>query len=336
MSRTTITRRSAAQTTSRARPPPRPKTAAPAPLRPPAWKSAPAPGGTSDGFVSSARPAGYSADLSSLDPAALATLKGGSPQQQRLAVTIERARAAYGPLLTSGARVTVSTPPGNGGEPVLTLVAKGFDATRPFSVQTHFHGWNSSVAEPAAHGAQVTTSITAALARDPQGVFVLPECANIPTNSRPVAPGAQNVTVKTDWSNVQDITATTHDALAAAGIAAEPAQRIVSAHSGGGRALGYAMQRHADGSGLKADRVELYDCLYAAPAGTLSARSALQAWLGTPTGAQVQHVTYFEGTGGNGEKPNAALLQTLGARYEHHGVVAHDATVAQNLGRPRG
>jgi hypothetical protein len=280
-------------------------------------------------------PAPYSADVSQVSPAELLALEAGTPQQKRLAITIERARDAYAGLLTGGAKVVVSTPAGNGGEPVLTLVPKGFDASQPFRVQTHYHGWNSSVAEPKAHAAGVTASIEDSFAKDAQTVFVLPECKNVPTNAKPAWAGHQNVNVQTDWSNVSDIAATTTAALTAAGVDAAPAERVLSAHSGGGRALGYAEAAHPDGSGLVADRIELYDCLYAAPAGTLSARAALEQWFATPSGAAAKHVTYFEGDGGNGEKPDAAFTRALGPRYEYHGHYTHNGTVAQNLGKAK-
>ncbi len=276
------------------------------------------------------------AEVSQVSLAELAALKAGTPPRQRLGITIERAKVAYAALLAGGAKVLVSCPAANGGEPVLTLVPKGFDASQPFRVQTHYHGWNSSVAEPVAHAAGVTAGLEDSFARDAQTLFVLPECRNVPTNSRPAWAGHQNVDLQTDWSNVKDIAGTTDSALAAAGVEARPSERVVSAHSGGGRALGYALQEKPDGSGLAADRLELYDCLYAAPAGTLSARAALELWFATPSGAAVKRVTYFEGDGGNGEKPDAAFQSALGPRYEYHGHYTHNGTVAQNLGKAKG
>src|SRR5947209_12648049 len=65
-----------------------------------------------------------------------------------LAQTIRKAQAAFGDLVAQGGRVTVSNSVGNGMQPVVTVVPPGFDASRPASVQTHYHGDRTSAAEP--------------------------------------------------------------------------------------------------------------------------------------------------------------------------------------------
>ena len=64
-----------------------------------------------------------------------------------------KATGLSGPSRAASSRchegVTVTTPAGNGGAPVLTLVPPGFDPSKPATVQTHFHGDHTSVAAPA-------------------------------------------------------------------------------------------------------------------------------------------------------------------------------------------
>jgi hypothetical protein len=276
-------------------------------------------------------------DLSRVTADQIAQLKKGSHDEQQLGATLERCQQAYGSLVQSGARVVVSTPAGNGGKPVVTLVPAGFDPSQPARVHTHYHGFNSSVAEPPGHAAGVTHSITASMARDPQTIFVLPECGNVPVTSThgAAAKSAATPAFHTDWSNVSNEASTTDDALAAAGYPnLNLSERVVSAHSGGGRALGYAMQHTPDGSGLEADRIELEDCMYSAPKGALSARDGLKQWAQTPNGQQLGVLVYYSGTGGNDAKPDAALKQLFAGRYVEHGGFEHNASCAKTLDQP--
>ena len=173
----------------------------------------------------------------------LAKLKQSSPALGR---TIEQAKATYAEFLnrTPPARITLTTSPGNGGSPVLTLVPPGFDPSKPATVQTHYHGDLTSVAAP--NGSH-TGNIREQLSRDPQRVWVLPEAQG-------------NVgSAGTNWNNVKDQAGTVSDALSGAGVtAASGTKYVVSAHSAGGRGLAAAMTSGT----LKADQLVLLDCLY--------------------------------------------------------------------------
>ncbi len=160
-----------------------------------------------------------------------------------LARTLEQAKSTWAEFL-SRARITLTTSSANDGAPTLTLVPPGFDATRPVTVQTHYHGDATSIA--AAAGPH-TFNIKEQLIRDPQRVWVLPEAkSNV---------GLGN----TNWNNVKDQAGTTRDALAGAGVVApNETTYVVSAHSAGGRALAAAMTSGT----LRADQLVLLDCLY--------------------------------------------------------------------------
>ncbi|MDP1827836.1 MAG: hypothetical protein Q8L48_31470 [Archangium sp.] len=187
-------------------------------------------------------------DVGSITRDELARLKQSSPA---LARTIEQAKSTYGDFLsrTPAARLTVTTPSGNGGAPVLTLLPPGFDASKPATVQTHFHGDHTSVAAP--NGSH-TGNIKEQLTKEPQRVWVLPEAQG-------------NVGgAGTAWNNVKDHAGTVRDALAGAGVsAASGTKHVVSAHSAGGRALAAAMTSGT----LKTDQLVLLDCLYEREAG---------------------------------------------------------------------
>lgn len=185
-------------------------------------------------------------DVGSITRDQLVKLRQSSPA---LARTIEQAKATYADFLsrTPPARITVTTSPGNGAAPVLTLVPPGFDPAKPATVQTHFHGDMTSVASPSGGH---TGNIKEQLTRDPQRVWVLPEAqGNVGTSG-------------TNWNNVKDQAATVTDALAGAGVTAIGTS-VVSAHSAGGRAIAAAM---ISGT-LKADQLVLLDCLYEREAG---------------------------------------------------------------------
>lgn len=287
--------------------------------------------GAGNGFE---RPEAGELDVTRVSARRLAAWRAGGLCAQQHAATVERARSAYARLLDMGARVLVARVGSNGGCPAVLLVPPGFQPASPHRVHVHFHGWNSSAAEPEGHPAGVSKAIARRFDRDARTVYVLPECENIPLNARPVWAGVQSVTVETSWANVESTSGTADELLAMAFGAAPRAssvEHVLSAHSGGGRALGYAMQRRPRGDGLRADRVELYDCLYGAPYGALSARQALKAWLRTPSGTAVRAVAYFEGNGGNGEKPDGELLRLLGPRFFHARGYSHNACIAENF-----
>ena len=184
-------------------------------------------------------------DVGTISKDELAKLRQSSPA---LARTIEQAKSTYAEFLsrTPAARITVSTSPGNGAAPVLTLVPPGFNPSRPVTVQTHFHGDMTSVASPSGPH---TGNIKEQLTKDPQRVWVLPEAqGNVGSSG-------------TNWNNVKDQAGTVKDALAGAGVTA--GTFVVSAHSAGGRAIAAAMT----GGTLKADQLVLLDSLYERDAG---------------------------------------------------------------------
>lgn len=151
---------------------------------------------------------------------------------------------AYAPL-----RVLAYRSPGNGERPVFAVFADGLDPSKPFRIQTHYHGLNG-LAESTPHRERVK-----ALAAT--GVVFLPEGRNLL---------ASNKASPERWTNVVDQARTTRDGEAAVQAALgrpgwSVAARVVSLHSAGGDVL----RRLADLSptkGLEADRLELLDCLY--------------------------------------------------------------------------
>lgn len=182
-------------------------------------------------------------DVGSMSADELGKLKRTNPS---LGKTIEDAKKTYGEFLsrTPPAKLMVTTTQANGGAPVLSIVPPGFDASKPATVQTHYHGDVTSVA--AANGSH-TGNMKEQLTKDPQRIWVLPEAqANVGASS-------------TNWNNVKDEAQTTRDALAGAGVTpSDGTKYVVSAHSAGGRALAAAMKADS----LKADQLVLLDCLY--------------------------------------------------------------------------
>ncbi|MBI4819833.1 MAG: hypothetical protein HY791_26405 [Deltaproteobacteria bacterium] len=214
---------------------------------------------------------------------------------RRLGATIVNARSAYKDLIAAGGRVSAIQSLGNGNQPVLVVMAPGFDASKPAIVHTHYHGWNSTVAEPLGHGAGTGARIRELQASNPQIIFVLPECANAPPNR-----GAY----QTNWGNVSSQARTTSDALASVGVTSV-AKFVVSAHSGGGAAIARAIAAHEDGSGLRADSLELLDSLY-------GSESAVASWAGTH-GGSLATVSYFRGT--NDTRRDRPIALAFGSRY---------------------
>jgi hypothetical protein len=259
-------------------------------------------------------------DAAQVDEAQLAALRSSrDPADQRLAQTLKCAKRRYVDLISRGGQVVVSASAGNGGQPVVTLIPAGLDPSKPVRVHTHYHGWSATVAGPGAMGDQRTERIGKVQSRDPQTIVVLPECANAPVNYGWNAPPEY----KTDWSNVKSQAQTVDDALAAAGIEAPIEQEVVSAHSGGGRALVNAIQGQADGSGLRADRLELMDCLY------LDTDSVIRQWGGgdhpTENGSALQSVVYYQAT--NEAQKYAQMDRDFAGRYEMRRIGDHNRTV---------
>jgi len=243
-------------------------------------------------------------DVASTTKSEIASMKRSrDPNVQLMGATIERAQKAYASQLASGARIVASAPKGNGGAPVLTMTAPGFDPQKPARVHTHYHGFSSTVAPEKGHSTGFNSRLDDIWKGDPQTVFVLPEAKN-------AKPGSY----KTDWSNVSNQRTTTNDALAAAGVS-NVGTRVVSAHSAGGTALARAMQSSKDGSGVQADRLELHDNFY-------GSEHAIAAWAKTPAGSVVKDVHYYRGTNDPKEHGDGGVKSAFGSKYTRHDVKA--------------
>jgi hypothetical protein len=219
------------------------------------------------------------------------------PAQRRLGHTIENAKAAYGDLLAKGARIVVTLNVGNGGEPVMTLTGPGFDPKRPARIHTHYHGDNATVGDPVGSKAGQNSRIRETLARDPQTVFVLPECKSAtPTVDSPQHDNYYHA----DWSNVKSQARTTDEALRAAGIT-KVEKETVSVHSRGGEVIQKLMHDDPSGKSLRADRLELHDSLY-------GSQGAVAAWGRTENGKHVDKVIYVHGTNADGRDKEIAKV----------------------------
>ena len=238
-------------------------------------------------------PGSYNA--AQISPDQLSKLKQSKdPQERLLGDTIERARANYKDLIKNGSEIIANRNAGNGGSPVLTILPPGFDPNKATRVHTHYHGWNSTVADPKSHEHGLTNRIEQIQKKaGPQTVFVLPEAAN-------ARPGAN----KTSWGNVRSQADTTNQALRDAGVT-NPGYRVVSAHSAGGQALQQSIDRNPKGSGLQADRLELLDSNY-------GSEHSIARWAGTESGQQVRSVNYFHASNSHSD---AGLRRAFGNRY---------------------
>ena len=211
--------------------------------------------------------------------------KSCDPAQQRLGHTIENAKASYGDLLGKGARIVVTLNAGNGGEPVMTLMGPGFDPKLPARIHTHYHGDNATVGDPVGSKAGQNSRIRETMARDPQSVFVLPECRSAtPDTDSPTHDNYYHA----DWGNVKSQADTTDAALKAAGIT-RVEKETVSVHSRGGEVIQKLMHDDPSGRSLRADRLELHDSLY-------GSQGAVAAWGHTDNGKRVDKVIYVHGT----------------------------------------
>ncbi|MBS2035728.1 hypothetical protein JST97_12125 [bacterium] len=245
-------------------------------------------------------------DVATITPEQLDALKHSKdPKDHALAATIQRSKAAYGDLMKNGSQIIANRQDGNDGQPVLTLLPPGFDPGRETRVHTHYHGYSATVADSKNHGAGLTNRIAEIQQRGgPQTVIVLPECAN-----------AQSGKYSTNWSNVKSQTDTTEGALKAAGVT-NPTYRVVSAHSGGGDALTYALAHGKNGAGVQADRLELQDCFY-------GSQGPVAQWAQTPNGQAVHSVVYLHGTN---DASDAGVRRAFGKRYVRQEYGNHDLT----------
>ena len=252
-------------------------------------------------------------DVGHSTPAQISELKKSSdPKMRLLGTTIEHAKSAYADTLANGGRITATASAGNGGNPVLTIVPPGFDATKPATVQTHYHGFYTTAAEPKGSQSQQTERIQALQKANPQTVVVLPECANAPANDS----RSEVNNLHSNWSGVSSEAQTTQDGLKAAGIA-NADRFVVSAHSAGGEALRNAIAKHSDGSGLRADRLELLDCLY-------GSESSIAGWAKTQNGTQCQSVFYGHATNNHSD---SGIRAAFGARYSRAEAPGHWETL---------
>jgi hypothetical protein len=237
-------------------------------------------------------------DVATTSQADIDALKSSrDPAQQRLGHTIENAKAAYGNLLAQGGRIVVTLNAGNGGQPVMTLMGPGFDPKLPARIHTHYHGDNATVGDPEGSKAGQASRIRETVARDPQTVFVLPECGS--ATATVDGPTHDNY-YHADWSNVQSQARTTDDALAAAGIT-KIGRETVSVHSRGGEVIQRLMDKDPSGSSLRASRLELHDSLY-------GSQGAVAAWGRTENGKHVDKVIYVHGTNGEGRDKEIAKV----------------------------
>lgn len=277
---------------------------APAPVRPQAQPAPPVQATPPPPQPHQLPPGSY--DVGHITPEQLDTLKHSKdPKDQRLAATIQRSQVAYADLIKNGSEIIANRNEGNGGSPVLTILPPGFDASKDTRVHTHYHGYNATVADGKSHGAGLTNRIEEIQKKGgPQTVIVLPECGN-----------AQAGKYNTDWSNVKSQTNTTNQALQAAGVS-NPTYKVVSAHSGGGDALTYAINRDKSGAGLQADRLELQDCLY-------GSQGPVAQWAKTPNGQATGTVAYFHGTNTNSD---AGLKSAFKGRYHRQDFGDHNKT----------
>lgn len=228
-------------------------------------------------------------DVATTSQADIDALKNSpDKQQQRLGHTIENVKASYGDLLDSKkVNIHVTMNAGNGGEPVVTIASADFDPGKSTRVHTHYHGDNATVGDPVGSKAGQASRIREIIARDPQTVFVLPECQT----ATPTVDGPKHDnSYVANWSNVKNQAETTDLALRAAGAnTGKVVQETVSLHSRGGEVIEKLMAHDKTGNSLRADRLELLDCLYGSP-------PDVAAWGRTENGKKVDRVIYVQGT----------------------------------------
>jgi len=249
--------------------------------------------------------------------------KSTDPQQRRLGHTIENVKAAYGDLLgKNGGRIVVTMNAGNGSEPVVTIMGKGFDASKPARVHAHYHGDNATVGDPVGSKAGQNSRIRETIARDPQTVFVLPECRS--TEGAVDSPKHDN-DYKADWGNVKSQAQTTDLALQAAGIT-KVGTETVSVHSRGGEVIHKLMHDDPSGKSLRAHRLELHDSLY-------GSQGDVAAWGRTENGQKVDKVIYVHGTNGgaHGDGRDREIAKTFKGSY----IRIEAAPIVKSTGEPR-
>jgi hypothetical protein len=152
----------------------------------------------------------------------------------------------FGALLDHGARLGVSMPEGNGGQPVLTLQDGRLQqmlADNPdlrYNVHTHYHGAILPKNPKTFDKNTVANSMASMWQKDPTHVFVLPQTQvfGAAKDDQPIG----NQWGHAAWSNVSNEKTTTEDALAEAGLDPTRAgSKTVSGHSAGGYPLADVM-----------------------------------------------------------------------------------------------
>jgi hypothetical protein len=228
-------------------------------------------------------------DVATTSKADIEALKNSpDKQQQRLGHTLENLQNSYRDLLDAKqVSIKVTMNPANGKEPVATIASTALDPNKTVRVHTHYHGDNATIGDPVGSKAGLASRIREIIARDPQTVFVLPECQS----ATPTADGPKhNNGYRADWGNVKSQVETTEGALRAAGINPwKVGQETVSFHSRGGEVIEKLMKDDKTGASLRADRLELLDCLYGSP-------DDVAAWGRTDNGKKVGRVIYVQGT----------------------------------------
>jgi len=228
-------------------------------------------------------------DVATTSKADIDALKNSpDKQQQRLGHTIENLQNSYRDLIDSKqVNIKVAMNPANGNEPVATIASAALDPNKGVRVHTHYHGDNATIGDPVGSKAGQASRIREIIQRDPQMVFVLPECQS----ARPTPDGPKhNLGYKAEWGNVKSQVETTEGALRAAGLNPwKVMQETVSFHSRGGEVIENLMKNDKTGNSLRADRLELLDCLYGSP-------DDVAAWGRTDNGKKVGRVIYVQGT----------------------------------------
>jgi hypothetical protein len=218
-----------------------------------------------------------------------------------LAQAIADAKVAYANNIDDGAKIVITTSSGSGGKPVAVMVPPGFDPDQPAKLDTFFHGDNGTIAD-VVHDNGVSGRVAEMQSDDPQRIVVLPECGN----PRFAKPGEKSPDNSCDWSNIKDLGQVQADALLVAGAqkGVEEGGYTVSAHSGGGHGIMYAMQAQLDAEkkgkpvpGLKVDHLELLDCIHYSST-DFRIENTIADW-GKKHGDQVMDVMGVHGTMGD-------------------------------------
>jgi hypothetical protein len=162
------------------------------------------------------------------------------------------------------------------------------------------------------------------VARDPQTVFVLPECSSVfDRDTLPDSPTHDKI-YHAVWGNVKSQAETTDRALEAAGIT-KVGRETVSVHSRGGEVIQKMMHDGPSGHPLRASRLELRDSPY-------GSQGAVAAWGRTENGKHVDKVTYVHGSNGGsyGDGRDKEIAKTFKGSYIRIDIADHKPLVDKN------